>query len=78
MCIWNASSAGAETTTASVSNFLLAMIHYPKIMRKAQAEIDRVVGRDRLPSFTDKPHLPYFRALVKEVLRWRPPGPLGE
>ena len=53
-------------------------MHYPKVMRKAQAEVDRVVGRDRLPSFADKPHLPYFRALVKEVLRWRPPGPMGE
>ncbi|KDR69689.1 hypothetical protein GALMADRAFT_230616 [Galerina marginata CBS 339.88] len=70
-------SAGAETTTASVANFLLAMIHYPHVMRKAQAEIDRVVGRDRLPSFKDKMHLPYTRALVKELLRWRPPGPMG-
>ena len=54
------------------------MIHYPKVMRKAQSEIDRVVGRDRLPSFKDRPHLPYIRALVKELLRWRPAGPMGE
>ncbi|KAF8970727.1 cytochrome P450 [Flammula alnicola] len=70
-------SAGAETTTASVANFFIAMIHYPEIMRKAQAEIDRVVGRDRLPSFSDRPNLPYIRALVKELLRWRPAGPMG-
>lgn len=72
------SSAGAETTTASVSNFLLAMIHYPEIMRKAQAELDAVVGRDRVPTFSDRPHLPYMRAMVKELLRWRPAGPMGE
>ncbi|KAJ3563358.1 hypothetical protein NP233_g8993 [Leucocoprinus birnbaumii] len=70
-------SAGAETTTASVSNFLIAMIHYPQIMRKAQAQIDAVVGRDRIPTFADRPHLPYIRALVKELLRWRPAGPMG-
>ncbi|KAF5326711.1 hypothetical protein D9619_004271 [Psilocybe cf. subviscida] len=70
-------SAGAETTIASMKCFLIAMIHYPHVMRKAQAELDRVVGRDRLPSFMDKEHLPYIRAIVKELLRWRPPAPLG-
>ncbi|KAG6853456.1 hypothetical protein C0991_004243 [Blastosporella zonata] len=70
-------SAGAETTTASVAAFLLAMIHYPDIMRKAQAQIDEVVGRDRVPTFADRPQLPYIRALVKELLRWRPAGPMG-
>ncbi|KAG6907102.1 hypothetical protein DXG01_010515 [Tephrocybe rancida] len=71
------SSAGAETTTASVAAFLLAMIHYPEIMRKAQAQIDAVVGRDCVPTFADRVHLPYIRAIVKELLRWRPAGPMG-
>jgi cytochrome P450 len=53
------------------------MIHYPDIMRKAQAEIDTVIGRERVPTFADKPHLPYLQAVVKELLRWRPAGPLG-
>ncbi|KAF8484313.1 cytochrome P450 [Gautieria morchelliformis] len=70
-------SAGAETTTASVASFLIAMIHYPQVMQKAQAQIDKIVGRDRVPTFADRPHLPYIRALVKELLRWRPAGPMG-
>ncbi|KAJ3871066.1 cytochrome P450 [Lentinula edodes] len=70
-------SAGAETTTASISNFFIAMIHFPKVMHKAQHEIDEVVGRDRAPTFADLPHLPYIQALVKELLRWRPAGPMG-
>jgi cytochrome P450 len=70
--------AGAETTPAAVANFLIAMIHHPHVMRKAQAELDKIVGRDRLPSFTDRQHLPYLCAIVKEVLRWRTPGPLGK
>lgn len=57
---------------------MLAMVLYPDVMRKAQAEIDRVVGRDRLPNFGDYDNLPYMRAMVKEVLRWRPVGPLGK
>ena len=56
---------------------MLAMALYPDVMRKAQQEIDVVVGRDRLPTFSAAPNLPYLRAMVMEVLRWRPVGPLG-
>ncbi|KAE9389979.1 cytochrome P450 [Gymnopus androsaceus JB14] len=68
-------AAGAETTAAALSVFVLAMILYPDSMRKAQREIDSVVGRGRLPTFADRPHLPYLQAMVKEVLRWRPVAP---
>ena len=53
------------------------MTLYPDAMRKAQAELDVVVGRDRLPTFEDKDNLPYIRAIIKETLRWRPTGPFG-
>ena len=56
---------------------MLAMLAYPETQARAQAELDAVVGRTRLPTFADYPHLPYIRAMVKEVLRWRPVGPLG-
>jgi cytochrome P450 len=46
-------------------------------MKKAQTQIDAVVGRDRLPMFEDQNNLPYVRAIVREVLRWRTVGPLG-
>ncbi|KIM35577.1 hypothetical protein M413DRAFT_347955, partial [Hebeloma cylindrosporum] len=69
--------AGAETTAAALSVFMLAMALYPDVMRKAQREIDVAVGRGRLPTFADAPNLPYLRAMVMEVLRWRPVGPLG-
>ena len=55
----------------------LAMLVYPETQARAHAELDAVVGRARLPTFADYPHLPYIRAMVKEVLRWRPVGPLG-
>ena len=53
------------------------MLTWPDTMRKAQAELDEVVGRHRLPTFKDKEKLPYVRAMVNEVLRWRPAAPLG-
>ena len=53
------------------------MVLYPDVMRKAQHELDTVVGGSRLPTFDDALNLPYVRAIVMEVLRWRPVGPLG-
>ncbi|KAG2064540.1 cytochrome P450 [Suillus decipiens] len=63
-------SGGADTTVSAIYSFFLAMTLYPDVQRKAQAEIDAVIGPDRLPSFTDRASLPYIEALAKEVLRW--------
>lgn len=49
----------------------------PHVVRKAQEEIDRVIGNDRLPTSMDRPNLPYIEAVVKEVLRWHPVAPMG-
>ncbi|KAJ7170774.1 cytochrome P450 [Mycena crocata] len=79
-CAWLAGimfSAGAETTLGTLINFVLAMTLYPDVMRKAQHELDTVVGRERLPNFGDKDSLPYIRAIIKESLRWRPVSPLA-
>ncbi|KAI0297641.1 cytochrome P450 [Russula brevipes] len=70
-------AAGAETTSAVMAWFTLAILAYPETQARAQAELDAVVGRTRLPSFADYPHLPYIRAMVKEALRWRPVDPVG-
>jgi hypothetical protein len=53
------------------------MVLYPEVQRKAQAEIDAVVGKDRLPDFSDRPLLPYVSAVCEEALRWHPVVPLG-
>ena len=53
------------------------MLLYPDIQRKAQDELDVVTGRERLPTFEDRPRLPFIDAVCKEVLRWRPATPLG-
>jgi len=68
---------GADTTSAMMGWWTLAMLAYPETQARAQAELDAVVGRSRLPTFADFPHLPYIRAMVKESLRWRPIAPSG-
>ena len=53
------------------------MAMYPEAQKKAQAELDMVVGKSRLPTFDDRPFLPYVEALVKESFRWHTIVPLG-
>jgi cytochrome P450 len=48
------------------------MIAHPEIQKRAQDELNAVVGRSRPPTFVDAPDLPFIQALVKESLRWRP------
>ena len=55
----------------------MAMALYPEVQKKAQAEIDEVVGPHRLPDFEDRPSLPYINAIVKESMRWQLISPLG-
>ena len=62
---------------AAMSTFFLAMTLNPEAQERAQKEIESVVGRDRLPTIDDRDQLPYVGSLVKEVLRWAPPAPLG-
>ncbi|OOF97574.1 hypothetical protein ASPCADRAFT_129254 [Aspergillus carbonarius ITEM 5010] len=77
---WSAGSlyaGGADTTVSSISSFFLAMALFPEVQRKAQEELDAVVGTNRLPQYEDREQLPYINALVKEVLRWHPVVPMS-
>ena len=64
-------------TYGTLLTFVMAMMLYPDVAKRAQDELDRVVGRDRVPTFADFDDLPYVQAMVRETLRWRPVGPLG-
>jgi cytochrome P450 len=50
---------------------------YPEVQKRAQKEIDEVVGFGRLPDFKDRAQLVYVEALIMELLRWHQPAPLG-
>lgn len=61
--------AGSETTSKSLGFGFLYLLLNPEVQKKAQEEIDRVVGRDRLPTLNDRPNMPYLEALVLESVR---------
>ncbi|KIO16333.1 hypothetical protein M407DRAFT_86131, partial [Tulasnella calospora MUT 4182] len=68
---------GEDSTKNYMHNFLRIMVNHKAEQEKAQEEIDRVVGRDRMPSADDIANLPYVQAIVREVIRFRPFAPLG-
>ncbi|KAJ3927488.1 MAG: cytochrome P450 [Lentinula lateritia] len=69
--------AGGETTHTSVLVFLIGVMQNPAAQKKAQDELDEVIGRDRMPTLEDRAQLPYVDAIIKEIMRWRPAFPLG-
>ncbi|XP_038058684.1 cytochrome P450 2J6-like [Patiria miniata] len=75
--IANLFSAGSETTATTLQWALLYMAVYPEIQQRVQAEIDAVVGRNRLPRMADKPELNFTRAVIWEVQRLSLIVPLG-
>ena len=59
-------------------SFFLMMVINPAVQEKAQAQIDAVVGKDRLPTINDRPSLPFIDAIFREVVRFQPGAPLCE
>lgn len=66
--------AGPLTAASAMMTYVLAMCLYPQWQAKVQHEIDTVVG-DRPVQFDDSPRLPVLRAVIKEIIRWRPVTP---
>ncbi|KAJ7642934.1 cytochrome P450 [Mycena rosella] len=65
------------SSVSSISSFFLALSSYTDVQKRAQEELDRIVGRDRLPSLEDRPNLPYLEAIVQEIHRWNPVAPVA-
>lgn len=60
-----------------MANFFLCMMLFPGVQKKAQAEIDSIIGHDRLVCLDDRSSLPYVNGVLKEVLRWCPVTRMG-
>ncbi|CAG9942497.1 unnamed protein product [Clonostachys rosea f. rosea IK726] len=70
--------ASLDGTVETLNWFIISIITQDNgFVAKAKQELDRVVGRNRLPTLDDMPHLPYISALLEEVLRWRAVGAGG-
>ncbi|KAF7728928.1 hypothetical protein EC973_005323 [Apophysomyces ossiformis] len=64
--------AAVDTTSITAQNLYLVLVNRPDVQRKAQEELDRVVG-NRMPRDDDIKNLPYIQAMVEEIMRFRPP-----
>ncbi|KAL5728118.1 hypothetical protein ACHQM5_001240 [Ranunculus cassubicifolius] len=69
-------TAGTDTTSNSVEWAVAELMNKPESMKKAQEEIDRVVGRDNVVEESHLPELNYLHLVMKEILRLHPPLPL--
>ena len=75
-CSGMMATAGALTLASPMMSFILAMVHFLEWQNKLLREIEQVCG-GKCPEWTDKENLPLLQAVVKEILRWRPPVPTG-
>ncbi len=72
-----ATKGGSDTSASVLASFVQAMVTWPEVQKKAQAEIDSVIPEDRVPDFPDYEKLPYIASIIKEAHRWRPVAPLS-
>ncbi|KAM0882540.1 hypothetical protein ACQ4PT_032238 [Festuca glaucescens] len=70
-------TAGSDTSAAMVEWMIAELMNHPECLRKVRAEIDAVVGRDRIAREGDVASLPYLMAAYKETLRLRPAAPIA-
>ncbi|CAI9097406.1 OLC1v1033826C1 [Oldenlandia corymbosa var. corymbosa] len=73
----NLFTAGVDTSSSAIEWALAEMLHKPSIFKKAQDEMDQVIGRDRRLTEADIPKLPYLQAICKEAFRKHPSTPLN-
>ncbi|XP_051831090.1 cytochrome P450 1B1 isoform X2 [Antechinus flavipes] len=62
--------ASQDTLSTALQWLLILFVRYPEVQAQVQEELDRVVGRDRLPCLDDQPHLPYVMAFLYEAMRF--------
>ncbi|KAK6266505.1 hypothetical protein QUC31_017342 [Theobroma cacao] len=68
--------AGTDTTMVTLIWALSLLLKNPRVLQKAQCELDMHVGNDRRVEESDITKLVYLQAIVKETLRLYPPGPI--
>ncbi|KNZ80841.1 O-methylsterigmatocystin oxidoreductase [Termitomyces sp. J132] len=73
----NIYSAGFDTTLAALMTAILALVLDPVVQARAHAELDSVIGRNRLPDFSDRERLPYIHCIINETFRWGVVTPVG-
>ncbi|XP_030835023.1 cytochrome P450 2J6-like [Strongylocentrotus purpuratus] len=68
--VWDLMLGGIDSVSTSLSWYFLFMAQYPDVQAKVQAELDKVIGRDRLPSLSDRQNLPFTESTSVECYRF--------
>ncbi|XP_044485456.1 cytochrome P450 98A2-like [Mangifera indica] len=74
--VWNMITAGMDTIAVSVEWAMAELVKNPRVQHKAQEELERVIGLNRVVNEADIVNLPYLQCVAKESLRLHPPTPL--
>jgi cytochrome P450 len=59
----------SDTTSNSLTWLILYLALHQDVQRKIHAEIDTIIGKDRLPDMRDVPNMPYLQSTLCEVQR---------
>lgn len=70
-------TAGTDTSSSTVEWAVAELLRHPKVLAKAQQELDSIVGPGRLVTESDLPQLTYLQAIIKETFRLHPSTPLS-
>nr|QNS30007.1 cytochrome P450 [Nothapodytes nimmoniana] len=74
--LWEMIFRGTDTVAVLIEWILARMVVHPDVQAKVQEELDSMVGKTKPVTESDIPSLAFLQAVVKEVLRLHPPGPL--
>ncbi|KAL8230111.1 hypothetical protein R6Q57_015011 [Mikania cordata] len=74
--LWEMIFRGTDTVAILLEWIMARMVLHQDIQAKAQDEIEDLLGPNRPVQDSDVQNLVYVQAIVKEVLRLHPPGPL--
>ncbi|CAL5411432.1 unnamed protein product [Camellia sinensis] len=69
-------AAGTDTTSTTLEWAMTEILHNPKILSKARAELEQTIGKGKQVEESDITRLPYLQAIIKETFRLHPPAPL--
>ncbi|CAN6169630.1 unnamed protein product [Urochloa humidicola] len=69
--------AAVDNPSNAVEWTLAEMVNRPEMLEKAEAELDTIVGRDRLVEERDIPRLSYLKACIREAFRLHPVAPFN-
>ncbi|KAK9995618.1 hypothetical protein SO802_020304 [Lithocarpus litseifolius] len=69
-------AAGTDTTFITLDWGMTELIMNPKVLQRAQAEVQSIVGERRAVLESDLPQLHYMKAVIKEIFRLHPPAPV--